>query len=160
MATTAYPPLDITAHWGRLNDTLIQLLDYVPDEQMGWSPREDLWNFRGILLHTIMTRDGWLGSGVKDGGPTLDAPDAMDSFLRRVQSKKKIKRELRRSWERIRRFLSDAPNLSAEYHPLDLDMVTGHWIAFHLLEHDIHHRADIFHYLALLEIEHPEVGTP
>ena len=36
----------------------------------------------------------------------------------------------------------------------------GHWIAFHLLEHDIHHRADIFHYLALLEIEHPEIGTP
>ena len=38
--------------------------------------------------------------------------------------------------------------------------VNGHWIAFHLLEHDIHHRSDIFHYLALLEIEHPEVGTP
>ena len=36
----------------------------------------------------------------------------------------------------------------------------GHWIAFHLLEHDIHHRADIFHYLALLEIEHPQIGTP
>jgi len=30
--------------------------------------------------------------------------------------------------------------------------VTGDWIAFHLLEHDIHHRADIFHYLALLGI--------
>ena len=39
-------------------------------------------------------------------------------------------------------------------------MVTGHWIAFHLLEHDIHHRADIFHYLALLGIETPDVGTP
>ena len=36
----------------------------------------------------------------------------------------------------------------------------GHWIAFHLLEHDIHHRSDIFHYLALLKIEHPDVGTP
>jgi uncharacterized damage-inducible protein DinB len=39
-------------------------------------------------------------------------------------------------------------------------MATGHWIAFHLLEHDIHHRADIFHYLALLGIETPSVGTP
>jgi len=33
-------------------------------------------------------------------------------------------------------------------------------IAYHLLEHDIHHRADIFHYLALLGIEHPQVETP
>jgi uncharacterized damage-inducible protein DinB len=40
------------------------------------------------------------------------------------------------------------------------ETVTGHWIAFHLLEHDIHHRADIFHYLALLGIETPDVGTP
>jgi uncharacterized damage-inducible protein DinB len=37
---------------------------------------------------------------------------------------------------------------------------TGHWIAFHLLEHDIHHRADVLHYLALLGVEHPDVGTP
>ena len=36
----------------------------------------------------------------------------------------------------------------------------AYWIAFNLLEQDIHHRSDIFHYLALLGIEHPEVGTP
>ena len=36
---------------------------------------------------------------------------------------------------------------------------TGHWVAFHLLEHDIHHRADMFLYLALLGIEPPQVWT-
>jgi uncharacterized damage-inducible protein DinB len=36
----------------------------------------------------------------------------------------------------------------------------GHWLAYHLVEHDIHHRADIFHYLALLGIEHPQLETP
>jgi uncharacterized damage-inducible protein DinB len=33
-------------------------------------------------------------------------------------------------------------------------------VAFHLLEHDIHHRADIFLYLALLGIETPQVSVP
>jgi uncharacterized damage-inducible protein DinB len=33
-------------------------------------------------------------------------------------------------------------------------------VAFHLLEHDIHHRADILMYLALLGIETPQVWTP
>jgi uncharacterized damage-inducible protein DinB len=37
---------------------------------------------------------------------------------------------------------------------------SGHWLAYHLLEHDVHHRADIFAYLALLGIEHPQVETP
>ena len=31
-------------------------------------------------------------------------------------------------------------------------LMTEHWIAFHLLDHDIHHRADVVHYLALLGI--------
>ena len=33
-------------------------------------------------------------------------------------------------------------------------------VAFHLLEHDIHHRADLLLYLALLGIETPQVWTP
>jgi len=31
--------------------------------------------------------------------------------------------------------------------------VSGHYIAAALFEHDIHHRADILHYLALLGVE-------
>ena len=36
----------------------------------------------------------------------------------------------------------------------------GHWLAFHGLEHDVHHRADIFFYMALLGIEHGFIETP
>jgi uncharacterized damage-inducible protein DinB len=57
-------------------------------------------------------------------------------------------------------FLHDAEKLDATYHNDRGETATGHWIAFHLLEHDLHHRADIFHYLALLGIETPSVGTP
>ena len=65
MTTEAFPPVDITAQWGRLNDTLVALVDYVPDDKLEWSPREELWNFKGILLHTAMARDGWMGRVVK-----------------------------------------------------------------------------------------------
>ena len=61
----------------------------------------------------------------------------------------------------VERVLRDQASLDATYTREDTgESMTGHWIAFHLLEHDIHHRSDIFHYLALLEIEHPEVDTP
>ena len=152
MTDTAFPPLDVTAQWGRLNDGLATLVDYVPEDQMDWSPREGLWNFREILLHTVRARDYWMGPVVRDGEQAPSAPET-------AQSKEEIQRELHRSWERVQRFLAKREKLSNEYET-QRGSVAGHWIAFHLLEHDIHHRADIFHYLALLGIEHPQVGTP
>ena len=156
MTTEAFPPIDITAQWGRLNDTIIALVDYVPDDKMDWSPREGLWGFKGILLHTVMARDGWMADGARDGE---EAPNVLEVAL----AADAIKEQLRRSWERVQRFLSDPAKLSKEYSRTRAGeeyRFSGHWMAFHLLEHDIHHRADIFHYLALLGIEHPEIGTP
>ena len=151
MTTDAFPHVDITAQWGRLNDTIVTLVDYVPDDKMDWSPREELWNFRGVLLHIAGSRDYWMGRIVKDGDPAKSAYET-------ARSKDEIKREFHRTWERVQRFLADPARLAATYQE-DVQ-VTGHWAAFHLLEHDIHHRADILHYLALLGIEHPDVGTP
>ncbi len=156
MNSQSFATLDIVPIWGRLNETLIALLDYVPEERMNWSPSPELWSFRGILLHTIIARDSWMGGCVKDG---VAPPNVLET----AQSKEGMRTEFRRSWERVRSFLSDPANLEASYEwgPQRPDFrKNGHWIAFHLLEHDVHHRADIFHYLALLGIEHPEVETP
>jgi hypothetical protein len=56
---TEYAPrINITPTWARFNDELIRLVDYVPDDKINWSPKPELWNFRGILLHIAATRDG------------------------------------------------------------------------------------------------------
>jgi uncharacterized damage-inducible protein DinB len=153
MPDAPQPRIDITPTWARLNEGLIRLVDYIPDDKINWSPKPELWNFRGILLHIAATRDGWLGRDVKDG---VEAPDVW----RTVRTKAEVQAAYARTWERLERFLSDEGRLDAIYAVADGGQLTGHWIAFHLLEHDIHHRADIFHYLALLGIETPDVGTP
>ena len=150
---SSYPHVDITPVWARFNEDLIRLVDYVPEDKINWSPRPELWNFRGILLHIAGVRDGWLGNDVHDG---VDAPNV---YLT-VRSKAEIQDAYRRTWERLQAFLGDAKKLDAMYPGDGGGEISGHWIAFHLLEHDIHHRADIFHYLALLGIETPDVGTP
>ena len=152
MATASSVRLDIAPTWARFNEQLIRLVDYVPDDKINWSPKPELWNFRGILLHIAGAREGWLGGLVKLEGEQLDV-------YRTVRSKEQIKDAYRRTWERVERFLNDAEKLDATYDD-EGEQVTGHWIAFHLLEHDIHHRANIFDYLALLGIETPDVGTP
>jgi uncharacterized damage-inducible protein DinB len=154
MNDSPFARIDIAPIWAHFNDDLIRLVDYVPDDKMNWSPKPELWNFRGILLHVAATRDGWLGRDVKDG---IEAPDVW----RTVRTKSEIQQAYRRTWERLELFLRDEEKLDARYARADNgEPISGHWIAFHLLEHDIHHRADIFHYLALLGIETPDVGTP
>lgn len=149
-----YVPLDISAPWGRMNQSIIDLVDYVPADEWDWSPREGLFNFRGIFAHIAIARQNWLTHTVKDGREF----DIMD-VLSNLGTPEAVKGHLQASWERLEAFLSNADALTATYED-DGNEVSGHWIAFHLLEHDVHHRADIFHYLALLEIEHPEIGTP
>jgi uncharacterized damage-inducible protein DinB len=152
MGEGAFPPINVTPIWARLNDELIRLVEYVPNDKMNWSPKPGLWNFRGILLHIAAARDIWLSRDVKDG---IDAPDV----VRTVRTKAEIQQALRRTWDRLAAFLRDQAKLDATY-TTPWETVSGHWIAFHALEHDIHHRTDILHYLALLDIKTPDVGTP
>ena len=162
---TRYASLDIVPVWARLNEEVIKLVDYVPDDKMNWGPKEGLWSIRGYFLHIALARHNWMGRDVKDAGESVEDQAALAAkLLQEGQSRDGMKEQLRLSWQRVERFLADPAKLDAHYDGIDADGATvshsGHWIAYHLLEHDVHHRADIFHYLALLDIEHPEVGTP
>jgi len=172
--TRHYPPLAITAYWARLNDTIIDLIDYIPDDKLGWSPKPELFNFRGILLHMALARHNWMERDAQDGlelgvgpagsGSGLSIEERTAALLRHGRTKEELKDNLRWSWDRLLAFLSDPATLDKLYTGTHPDGVAfsqdGHWIAFHGLEHDVHHRADIFHYLALLGVAHPDVGTP
>jgi uncharacterized damage-inducible protein DinB len=153
MNNAPLPRIDVTPTWARFNEELIKLVDFVPGDRLDWSPKPELWNFRGILLHMASARDIWLERDVQDG---VEAPDV----YRTVRTRPEIQQALRRTWERLAAFLHDQAKLDATYATPWETNVSGHWIAFHALEHDIHHRADILHYLALLGIETPDVSTP
>lgn len=152
--TDGFPPLDIVRYWAPLNGQLIDLVDLIPDDKLNWSPKPELYNFKGILIHICSARHAWMTRDVHDGETSPDV-------LREGQTKNGLKEQLRVSWARMERFLRDPRRRGAMYDfPFDSSRRDGHWIAYHGLEHDIHHRADIFHYLALLGIEHGEIETP
>ena len=153
MAASTYPSLNITPHWADLNDHLIELVDLIPDGKMDWSPSPEQWNFRGILLHTVGGRLGWLANTVGDGEP-------MPDYMKKGQTTDGLKELLRESWERMARFLSDPQKLDAAYqHPtgelnyLDPPTTDGHYIAYHRFVHDVEHRGDVMRLLAQLGID-------
>ena len=148
MANQGHPRLDISPHWDSVQEHLIQIVDITPNDKMNWSPKDGLWNFRGILIHVSDARDRWLTRDVKDG-------EGHPSIWTTARSKDDLKRELERTYARLGRFLANQAQLDATYtSDWDGRKYDGHWIAFHLLEHDIHHRAELLQRLALLDIDH------
>jgi uncharacterized damage-inducible protein DinB len=153
--SVAYAPLDIAPLWGLVNEDLIELVGSMSEEQIEWSPRPKLWNSKGILIHLCFGRHGLMQMIVKDG---LEGPD----IIRAGQTKAGLAEQLRLSWERMQPFLRDPEALAREYEAMTLGetgILSGHELAFGQLEHDIHHRADILHYLRELGVAHEEPDT-
>jgi uncharacterized damage-inducible protein DinB len=144
------PRLDISPHWQSVQDDLLQIVDLMPEGKMNWTPADHLWNSRGILIHVSDARDNWLSRDVQDGEP-------YPNIWTTARTRDDLKRELTRTFERLQRFLANQQQLDAIYtgefkgEPV---ASSGHWIAFHLLEHDIHHRAELMQRLALLGVQH------
>jgi uncharacterized damage-inducible protein DinB len=156
MTADGSPRVDIVPMWRQLNDMLIDLVDRVPDERMSWSPRPELWPFQRLFLHIAEAREQWMVRLIDDGEPNID-------IYKNVHTKDEMKSALQATFERIERTFTDRERVDATYKDRwwkEAPLRDGHWAAFHLLEHDIHHRADIFLYLALLDIKVEDVSVP
>ena len=155
------PALAITPFWAGLNEQLIDLVDLLSDETLDWRPTPEVWSCRELFLHIAGARHHWL-SAVIDDGEAVPDPEGTDA------TREQVKHHLAGSWERMERFLRDPEKLAASYRPPDDDPVywgdpadfTGHYIAFHRLVHDVHHRADILHRLDALGIDLPADRRP
>jgi len=145
-----FPALAISAYWQSVQDDLVRIVDLFPEGKLNWSPKEELWNSRGILIHVSDARDRWMWRTVKDGEP-------YPNIWTTARTRDDLKRELTRTFARLQRFLRNQAQLDASYEDeWDGGRATydGHWIAFHLLEHDVHHRTELMQRLALLGVEH------
>ncbi len=148
MRSNELPPLAISPYWASVQDDLVHIVDLVPDDKIDWSPKDGLWNFRGIMIHVSDARDRWMAMSVVDGDP-------YPNIWTTVRTKDDLKREIGRTWERLQRFLANQSQLDAVYERDEgYPARDGNWVAFHLLEHDIHHRAELMQRLAMLDVEH------
>ena len=149
MSDTSLQPLEIAPYWQSVQNDLLRIIELMPDDKLNWSPKPELWNSRGILIHVSDARDRWLSRDVQDGEP-------YPNIWTTARTKDDLKRELARTFARLERFLANRAQLDKVYADDRENGITynGHWIAFHLLEHDINHRTELMQRLALLDIEH------
>jgi uncharacterized damage-inducible protein DinB len=124
------------------------------DEQLKFTPRAGLWSLGTIARHIAGAEEGWFRyvvTGELDGWPEFAAQDTPT-----VES---VKTLLTKVHERIRAFLATVDEA-------ELDRVISapwgekfplRWVCWHVLEHEIHHRGEIYLMLGLLGMEAPDV---
>lgn len=131
-----------------------QALELVPDDKLDWAPAKDMITLGNIFMHIAEASDWWISAVMDDGKytdytpcPSLPKPEIaglLDAHWKRLED---VFARPAEAFEReydMRRFKRDRSP-------------TGEWIFLHLLEHDIHHRSQINHYLRILGIKPPRI---
>lgn len=133
---------------------LMKALSLTPDDKLDWSPAENMISLGNIFMHISEGSDWWINEIIYGKGSTDYTPCPS-------VSKPEIAVMLENHWKRLEDFFARAPEvLKSEYDMSKYGRdrkVTGNWIFLHLLEHDIHHRSQINHYLRILGIAPPKI---
>ncbi len=141
-------------HWQSVRHGLIEALDKLNDEQLGFVPRDGLWSLGQVACHIADAEDGWfrhVATGELDEWPQFEAEDYPT-----VEAVKKLLTEVHHRTEAYLATLDDA----------DLEQIIPapwgskfplRWIIWHVLEHEISHRGEIYLMLGLMGMEAPDV---
>jgi uncharacterized damage-inducible protein DinB len=144
---------ELFARWMDVRSGLYEALVKIKDEQLDFRPREGLWSIRETAVHIAGTEDGWLRYYTLNRWHE-NPPNAKDYPT--IDSIKSLLSENHDAT--IRQF---AHNVDALLHQNCTLPWGGHvsmeWAVWHVLEHEIHHRGEIYLMLGLLGIEAPDV---
>ena len=141
-------------HWTPVRRDLLRALELLDDEQLAFVPREGLWSLGTVARHIAGAEEGWFRYVVSR---ELDAwPEFGDEDYATVASIMALLTEVH---DRTEAYLSTVDESDLERAiptPWDEDLPLR-WIIWHVLEHEIHHRGEIYLMLGLMGMEAPDV---
>lgn len=143
------------AHWSDVRAGLVQALDKLTDAQLDFMPRAGLWSLRETVCHIAGTEEGWLrhiaanaGDWAEFGYAASDYPTvaALKTLLADTHARTQAD------------FAQEADVLLERVATLPWGpRVTLEWVVWHVLEHEIHHRGEVYLMLGLMGMEAPDV---
>ena len=144
---------ELFGYWKDVRNGLYAALDLLTDAQLDFKPREGLWTIRETVVHMAGTEDGWLRYYAANRWHE-NIPQSEDYPT--IASLKALLAEMHN--RTLAQFAEDADALMAQVSPLPWGgQVSMGWAVWHVLEHEIHHRGEVFLMLGLMGIEAPDV---
>jgi uncharacterized damage-inducible protein DinB len=146
--------IEVINHWRNVRAGLYAALDKLNDAQLAFVPREGLWSLGTVVCHLAGAEDGWFRYALRRELP--DWPDYPAASYPTIAALKAL---LSETHGRTEGYLA-----AASEEELDRNIVLP-WggqiclreAAWHVLEHEIHHRGEVFLMLGLQGMEAPDI---
>ena len=144
---------ELFGHWNKVRKGLFAALDKLSDAQLDFTPREGLWSLRETVMHIAGTEEGWLRAYTANRWHENQLNSA--DYATVASLKALLDREHAVT---AAQFAGDADAALAQVCQLPWGArVTMGWAVWHVLEHEIHHRGEIYLMLGLMGMEAPDV---
>lgn len=133
--------------WHEFQKALIGALSPLSAEQLALrnSPRQR--SIGVIATHMIGARARWFYMGFGEGGKDFATLGRWDRRGARARSAAELVSGLERTWDGIHTAIARwTPEQWAETFPGEAgepEIITRHWVIWHLIEHDLHHGGEI-----------------
>ena len=146
---------ELFSHWDEVRINLLGALDKLTDDQLDFVPREGLWSLGEVARHVANGEEGWFRyviTRTRDEWPS----DYLAADYPTVASIKALLTEVHARTETYLDTLSLA-DLDQQIEAPWGEHFSLLWIIWHVVEHEIHHRGEIFLMLGLMGIEGPDI---
>jgi len=144
---------DIYPYWNLARCDLVEALSRLTDEQLDFTPGEGFRTIGDVARHIIDAEAGWVDLVV------LGKDEPWPGYPReRCPTVKNILDEMERVHVVTEKLLDghDAEWLNEMRERWD-QTFSLRWVFWHILDHEIHHRGEIFLMMGLLGVEVPEI---
>ncbi len=149
---------ELFQHWGSVREGLCQALDCLSEAQLDFTPRTGLWSLRETVCHIAEAEEGWFRHAA--ARELKDWPHFAAADYPTISSLKTLLADVHARTEQY--FAVENWAAANEMVRRKIDLPWGGttslgWIVWHVLEHEIHHRGEVFLMLGLMGIEAPDV---
>ncbi len=140
-------------YWSAVRQGLFEALDLLRDEQLDFTPCKGLWSLRETIVHIASTEDGWLRYYTQN---RRHEPEPQPADYATISSLKTLLDEMHQ--RTLEQFAIDPPGMMEQVCRLPWGgEVSMGWAIWHVLEHEIHHRGEVYLMLGMMGIEAPDV---
>jgi len=140
-------------YWPLVREGLFQALGQLTDEQLAFTAREGLWSLGQIAVHIAEAEEGWFRHVVT--GELSAWPQYRPADYPSVAAVKALLEEVH---GRTIAYLESLDEAGLDrVIEVSWGQFSLRWVCCHVLEHEIHHRGEIFLLLGLLGMAAPDV---
>jgi uncharacterized damage-inducible protein DinB len=146
---------ELGGHWAKVRHGLLQALDMLSDTQLDFVPRSGMWSLGTVARHVANAEEGWFRYAVTRELAEWPADYSTDDYPT-VESVKALLVQVHQRTEMLLTAV-DITDLDRMREMPWGEKLSLRQVTWHVLEHEIHHRGEIYLMLGMMGLEAPDV---